>query len=162
MSGFNDWINITPAPMAADVKAVEVDKATRAELAVQIQSRVRNQMDPGVDLRGSRKVHAVRAVEEAGRIVISDQGAPSSSDDDGEGGIEDLFKMGSGIPEIAGGRMTFRTIKDEQLWTRKSQDEQDQSVRQAITDTLRMGLVDANTKAVKDVENRYPQEKYNK
>lgn len=159
--GFNDWINITPASMVADSKRVEIDKATRADLAEQIQTRVRSNIDPGVDLRGTKKVHAVRAKEDAGRIVISDEGGKNeAAKEDGEGGIEDLFNMGSGVPEFIGGRMVFRTIKDDKLWTRKSQDEQDQSVRHTVEDTLRMGIVDANTKAVKDVENRYPQEKY--
>jgi len=158
--GFNDWINITPASMASDARMVEVDKAAKNELAEQIQTKVRNQINPGIDIRSAKKVHSVRASEEGGRIVITDKPGPMDAPkDSGPGGIEDLFSMGSGIPQVRQGKMEFRTIQDDQLWTRQSQDEQDQSVRQTVTDTVRMGIVDAHTKAVKDVENRYPQEK---
>jgi hypothetical protein len=158
---FNDWINIAPVSMATDAHLEEVDQDMKGELASQIQDRVRNQIDPGIDLRSARRVHSVRSVAEGGRIVISerkDVGAPQ----DGEakqGGIEDLFTISSGIPKVMGNQLVFNSIKESELFVHKTQEDQDLSVEHVVTETIRMGLVDAHTKAVQDVENRYPQEK---
>jgi hypothetical protein len=160
MIDLNQYINVDQGGSAVAGRPDEVDDKLRAELAKRIQQRVKNRMDPGIDVRDAKRFSAIRAKEEAGRIILTDKDETNPySEDDGEGGVEDLFTMGSGIPKVVNGKLEFRTMSPTNIFVRRSQETQDQQVRDIVSNTVQTGIVDDYSKAVQDVENMYPHEK---
>lgn len=171
--GFSDMIYIDPAPSALDRHAEEVEQRAKAKLAAGIQARLRANVNPGIDLSSARRAQSIRVAERGGSIVIdeSDQaavlsgGAPrrQSRVQPQAEGIESLFKPSSGVPvakrEPDGStRLVFRTISAGQLFGQQRQFEQDRMVEATVTETLRMGLVDAFEAAGSEIESMYPED----
>ena len=173
--GFNDWIQIEPAPMALDARLTEIDKEAKEKLASEIQARVRGRVDPGIDLKDARRAQRIRVVENGGSIVIDEhdqdavlRGGMAPQQDISQasaGGVASLFTMGTGVPEVDRApdgtrRLAFRTVNESELFAAQEQKEQDRSVQETVTETLRMGIVDAVEDAVATVERRYPEDKF--
>jgi hypothetical protein len=161
--GFNDWIYASPAPTAIDGRQEEVEERVRSKLAAQIQERLRTRLDPGIDLRSAKRAQAVRSVADGNRIVITgdDEDAKETSSIEANS-VDDLFKLSSGVPEVytdefGTTQMVFRSIKMSSL-LEVTQDDQDKTVDQIVTDVLQLGMVDAIEDAMKDVESTYPAE----
>jgi hypothetical protein len=173
--GFNDWIRIDPAPMALDARLSEIDTEAKEKLASEIQTRIRGRVDPGIDLKSARRAQRVRAMEKGGSIVIDEhdqdavlRGGMAPQRDISQaraGSVADLFTMGTGVPQVEEApdgtrRMVFRTIDENQLFAAQEQKEQDRAVQETVTETLRMGIVDAVEEAAAAVERRYPEDKF--
>lgn len=159
MIDLNQYINVDQGGSASQARPDEVDEGLREELAKRIEHRVKSRLDPGIDVRDAKRFSAIRAKEQAGRIVISDKDETNPYSEDGEGGVEDLFTMSSGIPTMVDGKLEFRTMNSENIFVRRSQETQDQQVRDIVSNTVQTGIVDDYSKAVQDVENMYPHEK---
>lgn len=171
--GFNDWIRITPAPMALDARLDEIDNEAKSSLARDIQTRLRGRIDPGIDLSSARRAQTVRVTAKGGSLVIDEQdqgsvlrgGMPQRDISKvSASGIADLFTMSSGVPEVerdpdGSNRLVFRTISADRLFAEQEQGEQNRVVQETVTETLRMGIVDSYETAVSEVERRYPEDR---
>lgn len=172
--GFNDWINFEPAPMALDQRLEEIDTEAKTTLAAEIQNRVRGRVDPGIDLKSAQKAQKIRVREAGGSIVIDEEdqdavlrGGLAPQRDISEaraGGMADLFTMSSGVPEASrapdgSNRLVFRSVASEDLFAHQEQDEQNRVIEETVTETIRMGIVEAVEKATSEVERRYPEDK---
>jgi hypothetical protein len=58
--------------------------------------------------------------------------------------------------------MVFRTIDASKMFGQQEQDEQDRVVEQTVTETVRAGIVDSYEEATHLVEQRYPEDKFDK
>ena len=172
--GFNDWIRIDPAPMALDARLNDIDEEAKADLAAQIQTNLRGRIDPGIDLKSARRAQAVRATAKGGQIIIDEhdqdsvlRGGMEPQRDISQaqaGGAADLFTMSSGVPQIetrADGtrRMVFRTIAAKDVFAQQAKKEQDRTVENTVTETVRNGVVDAFQDAAKNLDRQHPEEK---
>lgn len=172
--GFNDWIRFEPAPMALDQRVQEIDQEAKSILAEEIQTRVRGRVDPGIDLKSARRAQKIRVRAANGEIIIDEEdqdavlrGGMAPQRDISEtraGGVADLFTMSSGVPESVrapdgSNKLVFRSISAEQLFAQQGQDEQNRVVQETVTETVRMGIVDAVEKATSEAEKRYPEDK---
>lgn len=172
--GFNDWIRIDPAPMALDARLNDIDEEAKADLAAQIQTRLRGRIDPGIDLKSARRAQSVRATAKGGQIIIDEhdqasvlRGGMEPQRDISQvkaGGAADLFQMSSGIPQIELGhdgarRMVFRTIAAEDVFAKQEQKEQERTVEQTVTETVRDELVNSFQDAAKNLERQHPEDK---
>lgn len=171
--GFNSWIYAEPAGPGAETHGEEIDSLAKAKLASEIQTKVRARIDPGIDLRNASRAQAVRSYADEGNIVIDEKDQAElitgEAEDAGPAGtstteastMDDLYSLGSGIPEIIADpdgttRISFRTIKASSLFGDRQAD-QDDTVQSIVTDTLQMGIVDAIDEATSDVNRRYPE-----
>lgn len=165
--GFNDWIKVDPAPLSALDRFDEVDAAARERLAKDLQTRLRSTIDPGVNLKSAMRAQAVRVASEGDRLVIDshDQaevlGASADMVDDDQDdnevtNVEQLFELGSGVPTVVDGKLTYRTISPEALFGNLKSADTSRVVEQTTTETLRMGIADAFDEASRDVSNRNP------
>lgn len=163
--GFNDWIYIEPAPMNGVDRFEDVDAEAKRTLASAIEQRIKTRVDPGVDLNAAQRAQSITARQEDGQIVIDEddragvlRGSPSVSKPSSRTDLDDLFQMSSGVPTVgqdaAGNRkLIFRAVDESKLFNLGTS-EQDETVEVAVTDALRMGIVDAFEGAVTTVNRR--------
>jgi hypothetical protein len=165
-----DWIAITPARMAIDSRADEVDALAKERLAEQVQTQLRGVIDPGIDRKRARRAQAVRSNADGGRIVIreEDQGQVLNGVEvtpAGPSGIERLFEPSSGIPTIdrdtnGNTRAVFRSVEAGELFGQSKQETQDSAIRRTVTNAIGTNLVDVFTDVIDEVERRHPESKY--
>jgi hypothetical protein len=170
----NSWIGINLRTSAAFDKVDEVQELIDKDLAKQIERNVRTRVDPGIDKKAALVAEAVKVKSEDGRFVIyaESQGdvlrasskqvsKPSSSID--AGSMEDLFSQSSGVPEAEDGpdgtKLVFKRISVEKLLGEQSDNAQKHMTEQAVTETVRNGIVDAYDNAFAEIDRRHPQGK---
>jgi len=156
------WITFDPTGGGGD----DVDAIAQSRLARDLQSTLRNQIDPGIDLKSARLAQSIRAQATGGQIVIDedDQAKLFSGGVDGDdggdeeppaGNLDDLFKPGSGVPEAVSRpdgsmRLVFRSISAADVFGQQAAQRRSDMVERVVTDTLRNGLVDAIEDATKE------------
>mgnify|MGYP000688443241 CR=1 FL=1 len=161
----SSWISFEPG--SGDEKSEEIDSLAKSRLAAQIQTRLRNQVDPGIDLQSARRAQSIQAREADGQIVISEDdqaklfsGGQEQGEDDSEppaGNLDDLFKPGSGVPESVSNpdgstQLVFRSIKAADVFGEQTKLRRSEATEHAISDALRNGVVDAIENATDEVE----------
>ena len=170
--GFNDWFIFESVPMAAEARFDEVDALAKDELAEKIQSRLRTQVDPGLDIKAAGRAQRIRVRSEKGQIIIDENdqlavltggmsGRKQEEQKQKRSTLLSLFEPSDGVPiPVVGpdGRreFAFRVVKEEQLFKTAS-DARDQMAEEIVTETLQGGIVDAYERAIKTVNDRYPE-----
>ena len=163
--GFNDWIQFDPAPMAALENEEEVSELAMGTLAKEVQQRLRSTLDPGINLQSAVRAQSVRVTAEGDQLVIDQEdqadvlgGAPKEAEEEGSDlevtNVEQLFEMGSGVPKVVNGKLTYRTVSTETLFGDQKRQEQERVVEQTTVDVLRTGLVDAYEDAIGTITRR--------
>jgi hypothetical protein len=148
----------------------EVEQIAQGHLAKEVQQRLRNQSDPGIDLKSARRAQAIRVRAEGGQIVVDedDQGKVLSVGGEPEkeestqsaANLDDLFRPGSGVPEAVTRpdgsiQLVFRSIKASDLFNQQIEGRRDEMVERAISDVLRTGTVDAIEEAQDEIGRLY-------
>ena len=163
--GFNDWIQFDPAPMAALENEGEVSELAMGTLAKEVQQRLRSTLDPGIGLQSAIRAQSVRVAAEGDQLVIDQEdqaevlgGAPKEAEDEGADlevtNMEQLFEMGSGVPRVINGKLTYRTVSTDVMFGDQKRQEQERVVEQTTVDVMRTGLVDAFEDAIQTVSRR--------
>jgi hypothetical protein len=165
-----NWISFEPNEKGAD-KDEEVDSIVHKRLAQNVQTRLRAQADPGIDLRSARRAQAIRARADGSDIVVDEDdqakviaGAqePEEDTESQATNLDDLFKPGSGVPEAVSRpdgstQLVFRSIKEAGLFRQTIRGNQNDAVERTISDTLRSGTVDAFEEAFDEMSRLYPE-----
>jgi hypothetical protein len=155
--GFNDWIQFEPAQMAALDNEGEVEQVAMDTLAKELQMRLRTTIDPGINLRSAVRAQSIRVSAEGDRLVIDqedqadilgDASEEKAGGDNDVTNVEQLFEMGSGVPTIVNGRLTYRTVTAEALFGDQKKLDQERVVEQAAADVIRNRTVDAFDEAM--------------
>ena len=167
----NNWITFEANEKGAS-DSEELEGLVQERLAKQIQSRLRNQVDPGIDLKSARRAQSIRAQANGGSIVIDedDQGkvlTGSRDDEESEAeppatNLDDLFKPGSGVPEAVtrpdgSTQLVFRSIKASDLFSQQAAARQTETVAETISDVLRTQTVEAFDEAFDEIGRRHPE-----
>jgi hypothetical protein len=167
----NNWITFVPAHGAAE-KAEEIESVAKQRLSKDLQSRLRNNIDPGIDLKSARRAQSIRVQASGGRLVIDEDdqaklfsgGEPEKGSDSEPlaPNLEDLFKPGSGVPESVtqpdgSSKLVFRSILADDLFGQQIKNERTSMVEKTITDVLRTNTVDAIEDAMQEVDRLYPE-----
>jgi len=152
----------------------EVDEDAKNRLAEMVQQRLRGKIDPGIDLKSAKRSQGVRVTAKGSRLVIDEKdqaavlrGGMQPQRDISEsraGGMADLFTMSSGVPQAVRNpdgttTLAFRSVAAEDLFNIQKQNEQNRMVEETVTETLRMGIVDAFEDAATEVDRRHPEDK---
>ena len=173
-TSLNNWIGVNLRTSAAFDKTDEVQGLIDKDLAQQIERNVRTRVDPGINKKAATVAEAVKVKSEDGRFVIyaESQGdvlrasskqvsKPKSSID--AGSVEDLFSQSSGVPESEDGpdgtKLVFKRISVEKLLGEQSNNAQRHMTEQAVTETVRNGIVGAYDKAFAEIDRRHPTNK---
>lgn len=164
--GFNDLILFDPVPSSPLDNIDEIETEARSRLAVRLQTKLRNVIDPGVDLKAATRAQAVKVVSDGDRFaiqhedqagVVNPQVAAEDDDPNEVGNLEQLFELSSGVPTVkADGRLVYRTISPDVLFGEQRRAIRTQQVEQAIAGSLGNDLVDVYDEAIHDVAQRTP------
>ena len=170
----NSWIGINLRSSAAFDKSEEVQGLIDKNLAQQIERNIRTRIDPGIDKKSATVAEAVKVKSEDGRFVIYSESQgdvlraaskqvsePKSSID--AVSIEDLFSQSSGVPETeegpSGTKLVFKRISISKLFGEQRENAQKHMTEQAVTETVRNGIVDAYDQAFAEIDRRHPTSK---
>ena len=79
-------------------------------------------------------------------------------------GVERLFEQSSGVPTIEKGadgssKAVFNSIGLNKLFQEQKEAEQQHMIKQAVTETLRTGIVNAYQESMADIDREHPEEK---
>jgi hypothetical protein len=170
----NSWIGINLRSSAAFDKSEEVQGLIDKNLAQQIERNIRTRVDPGINKKAAIVAEGVKVKSEDGQFVIysesqgdvlraaSKQFAESSGGIDA-GSMEDLFSQSSGVPEAEDGpdgtKLVFKRISVEKLLGEQRENAQKHMTEQAVTETVRNGIVDAYDQAFAEIDRRHPTSK---
>ena len=153
-------------------KSDEVESFAQSKLAKDVQTRLRNQADPGIDLKSARRAQAIRARAEGGQIIIDEEdqaeiihGKKEQEESDSEppaSNLDDLFRPGSGVPEAVNQpdgttKLVFRSIRAEDLFSQQIKGRRSEMVEQTVSNTLRTGTVEAIEEGFREMERLYPE-----
>lgn len=167
----SNWITFEPNAKASD-KTDEIESIAQTRLARDIQERLRNQIDPGIDIRSARRAQAIRVQAEGGQIVIDEDdqaklfaGGVAEEENDAEppaSSLDDLFRPGSGVPEAqtqqdGSTQLVFRSIKASDLFNQQIAGRRSEMVEHVIADVLQTGVVDAVENGIQEVDRLYPE-----
>lgn len=170
---FNSIVNFNLKTSAAFDRSDEVDTIARDRLAGEMQRNIRTRVDPGISRKSATVAEAIKVKPEGNRFVIYSEsqaevlaaasGQVSGRRADAAGGVEDLFKPSSGVPTAetrpdGSTGLVFKTIELSKLFQEQKEQEQQQMIEQAVTGTLRTGIVNAYEEAFREVAQRHPDE----
>jgi len=167
----NNWITFEAGEKGGG-STEEVEGLVQERLAKQIQSRLRNQVDPGIDLKSARRAQSIRAQANGGTIVIDedDQGkvlTGGQEQDNSESeppatNLDDLFRPGSGVPEAVSRpdgstQLVFRSIKASDLFNEQIAGRKTEMVEMTISDVFRNRTTEAFDEAFGEAARRHPE-----
>jgi len=157
----SSWITFDPAGGDDD----DIDSVAQSRLASSLQATLRNQIDPGIDLKSARLAQSIRVQASGGQIVIDEDdqgkiltGGKQEEEDESEapaGNLEDLFRPGSGVPEAINNpdgstQLVFRSISAANVFGQQITQRRGEMVERITSETLRNGLVDAIEEASRE------------
>jgi len=168
----SSWITFEPGGAAIE-KSDEIDQIAQTKLAQDIQQRLRNQVDPGIDLKSARRAQAIRVQANGGQLVIDEEdqdklfggGVAQAEEDDAQpqaGNLDDLFRPGSGVPESVtqqdgSTQLVFRSIKAKDLFGSQVTARRSEMVERVVANVLQSEVVDAVEDAMGQVDRLYPE-----
>lgn len=163
----DSWVNFNLRTSASFDRLEEVEKLTREKLATSIQRNIRTRVDPGIDRKSGVAAEAVKVKSDGNRFIIYAEshaevlGVMSKKDTTESQGVEDLFKTGSGVPDVqtrADGTtsLTFKKISLNNLFSEQKRSEQRHMNEQSVTETVRSGIVNAYEESFAEVDRRNP------
>ena len=148
----------------------EIDDLAQTSLAKEIQQRLRQQVDPGIDLKSARRAQAIRVRAQGGQIIVDedDHGKVLSHSaerekeeaDQQSSNLDDLFQPGSGIPEAVSQedgttRLVFRSIKASDLFGQLIDSRRDERVERTISDVIQSKTLEAIEEAHREIGRLY-------
>ena len=167
----SNWITFETNEKGSD-RTEEMDSIAQRDLAKEIQTRLRSQADPGIDLKSARKAQSIRVRAEGGQIIVDEDdqgkiltGGQEQDENDAEppaSNLEDLFRPGSGVPEMVSRpdgstQLVFRSIKAADLFGQQIESRKTEMVERTVSDVFRTRLVESFDEASNELGRLYPE-----
>lgn len=135
----------------------EVAALANEKLGVQLERRLRSEVDLGLDSRLAVKAQSIRVKAEGDRLVVDTRGQDEvlggEQKEDRPDTMEDLFRMSDGVPNVDEmGRIYYKKVTFSSLFQEQQEKLQKQNIEQISTSTAQLHMPQAIKEAIAEVD----------